>query len=442
MAERHNQKESSRLFEYPFDFDAYIQERLREIDHLDERKFAKTVLLEGLHRIIQVTEEKYRKLEQRVYEEIESPTGKYAVFSTVINKADFDPTNPTLFPACPKDLKHIIPDLKSFRTQQEEPLPFYVETVFLRADNSQCAAFLAQEKFEGKIKTDKGSYEAQFRISRAKRYQDAVAHLYELFVYNTVPWTTINTAYFDKFFDVYLDTVSGGWPEDAKWDGVQIDFGIFSAALSQGMIPLWNVGQVLFSSKDFVVPCIDSKDYEHELPVEDFGRENGYLVEENQEIIGIRNTGDKVVIRSSAEVFENWVGYKIVPQQTIFSLNYVEPAIGNRKRDSFIKRYIETSGTRLHSKSDLYRRLGELEIGSYVKIAGFEILPADADYPPLQDMNWFIKDELYPMETRRILLIKFQAVEPGMYLSDAMVQFAVSQIQLDEGEYRCLGVLV
>ena len=36
----------SAILEYPFDFERYMEERLREIDDLDERKFAKKLLLE------------------------------------------------------------------------------------------------------------------------------------------------------------------------------------------------------------------------------------------------------------------------------------------------------------------------------------------------------------------------------------------------------------
>ena len=43
--------DDGRLFEYPFDFEAYIQERMKEIDDWDERRFAKTVLLDGLLRV-------------------------------------------------------------------------------------------------------------------------------------------------------------------------------------------------------------------------------------------------------------------------------------------------------------------------------------------------------------------------------------------------------
>ena len=40
----------SAILEYPFDFERYMEERLREIDDLDERKFAKKLLLEDAQR--------------------------------------------------------------------------------------------------------------------------------------------------------------------------------------------------------------------------------------------------------------------------------------------------------------------------------------------------------------------------------------------------------
>ena len=83
--------DDGRLFEYPFDFEAYIQERMKEIDDWDERRFAKTVLLDGLLRVMRVTEEKYRRLEERVYSEIENEISRYAIQSTVISRGDYDP---------------------------------------------------------------------------------------------------------------------------------------------------------------------------------------------------------------------------------------------------------------------------------------------------------------------------------------------------------------
>ena len=52
--------------ERKFDYENYIQKRLKEIDNLDERKYAKELLLEGLANIFKWTEAKYAALEQRI----------------------------------------------------------------------------------------------------------------------------------------------------------------------------------------------------------------------------------------------------------------------------------------------------------------------------------------------------------------------------------------
>jgi len=73
----------SGMEEYPFDFRRYIEERLREIDDLGERSFAKEVLLTGLGKAIQITEEKYQALERRIYEELELQGSQFEVVTTV-----------------------------------------------------------------------------------------------------------------------------------------------------------------------------------------------------------------------------------------------------------------------------------------------------------------------------------------------------------------------
>ena len=169
---------------------------------------------------------------------------------------------------------------------------------------------------------------------------------------------------------------------------------------------------------------------------------NGYLVERNTEITGIRREPGRILLRSPSETFENWVGYRVVPGPSTHSLRYADPVVSNRKKQTFLSSCINHLGGRLHTRADLFRRVEELEIQEYIRVKGFSLLDADADCPPLDDMNWFAKDELFPLDKRRILYIEFTANDPSCYLNDAMVQFVVSQIQLDEGEYRCTGVLV
>ena len=57
-------------------------------------------------------------------------------------------------------------------------------------------------------------------------------------------------------------------------------------------------------------------------------------------------------------------------------------------------------------------------------------------------MNWFVPEEVIPMERRRLLLLKFEEKQRGNYLNGSMVRFAVSQIQREIHEYCCVGVIV
>lgn len=93
------------------------------------------------------------------------------------------------------------------------------------------------------------------------------------------------------------------------------------------------------------------------------------------------------------------------------------------------------------TKTDLFRRIMELDIQDYIEISDYEIRDTIEEESFGEGMNWFVQDELFPMESRRILLLKFRAVSFGNYLNDAMIRFVVSQMQMEINEYRCVGVM-
>ena len=85
----------------------------------------------------------------------------------------------------------------------------------------------------------------------------------------------------------------------------------------------------------------------------------------------------------------------------------------------------------------------ELDIREYIEVVGYQICDNSRDYPVTgEGMNWFVKDELFPMESRKVLLLQFQEKQPGHYLNESMVRFVISQMQLEISEYRCVGVIL
>lgn len=116
--------------EREFDYRDYIQRRLREIDDLDERRYAKGLLLDSLGEMFAWTEAKYKALEQRIRDELDSPWERFDIAMTAVSRADYDPVNDFWHPVCAEDLG---PDAGRERV-----------TVYLMADDAGCRRFLRQ----------------------------------------------------------------------------------------------------------------------------------------------------------------------------------------------------------------------------------------------------------------------------------------------------------
>ncbi len=412
-----------------------MEERLREIDDLDERKFAKKLLLEGLGKVIRCTEAKYQQLERRVYEELEIEDNQYEAVLTIVKRSHYDPTNGTLFPVSEEDLDETV-----LKETWSDGSRRWLGSIFLEASDDRQRDFQDRTKFTGTLVKAEENRAAAFEILPAMRYREVMEGLYLVFQDNHIPWDTINTGYLDKFYDVFI-YIEGTEPAPDSLEEVTIDFEEYKEDIRYGLIPLWNLEWVTFDSADFMLPCINGIYYEHEFSLEDKDEKDGYLIQSNEDILEIRHEKNKIVIKSLKETFENWKALHLVQKETVRSLDYNAPLLTNRKRDSFIRRYAENSRVQLMTKTDLFRRIMELDIRDYIEVVGYEICESARDFPNTEGMNWFVRDELFPMESRKVLLLKFKERQPGHYLNGSMVRFVISQMQLEISEYRCVGVI-
>ena len=82
-----------------------------------------------------------------------------------------------------------------------------------------------------------------------------------------------------------------------------------------------------------------------------------------------------------------------------------------------------------------------LDVGDYIRLADCRIVDREEKGCYLADMNWFIQEELFPMETRRILELRFVTQTETEYYAEDMLRYTLSQIQLFLDEYKCVGVL-
>ena len=69
-----------------FDIKKYVKDRLSEIKEEDEYIFAKSVLYDGLYRMSEVFEERYKSLYKKVYDELERKEESYEIAILLLSK--------------------------------------------------------------------------------------------------------------------------------------------------------------------------------------------------------------------------------------------------------------------------------------------------------------------------------------------------------------------
>lgn len=422
----------SDIMECPFDFQRYIGQRLQEIDDLEERRFAKKLLIDDFSNVIKVFEYKYKELENCIYKEKENTSNQYTISTTIGNCEHYESSNP-FFPICSEDL-----DMDLRKEMLSSVGLIYLESIYLQLSKEECQKFERQEKRIGCMVDQESSQLVYVLIRPAERYKKAIEWLYRLFQDNQLPWVTVNTGHLEKFYDVFLCVSDGNIDKNVK--DIEIDWGDYSRAVCRGFLPFWNVQLVPFDSVDFKASCVDGV-YEHVFSIDAAEGKEGYLIEKNKDIMKISREKNRILLMSMQKTFEKWLAVRIIFKHQVFFQYNDYPVLTNFRKESFLGSMAQTSRIHLMTKADLCRRIMEFDIQDYIEFIGYEIHENGKDYPIVAGMNWFVQDELFPMESRRILLLMFKEKKTRHYLSDRMMQFAVSQLQLEITEYRCVGVM-
>lgn len=436
--------EDYKIFEPVFNFEEYIEKRLRDISDLNERKLAKTVLIDCLLKGIEQSEQNYKKLEDRIYHEVENEEKKYAVYMTAIKRDDYDEIDPCFFPVCPEDLQKPSIDMLALCEALETKKSYPLFSAYLEEERSVCQKLEREKRiFQGKLFTNQDEYLVEFQLQKNPKYNQVIENLYHLFLDNGVPWTTINCGYLDKFFLIELVRSEKIPSQDEKFQSIQIEFEELGQSVQYDTLPVWNIETILYNSADFVMPCVNSIHFEHEFPIRSYGLENGFLIESKDEIVEIRREEGKICIITPVETFDKWKAYKVVSKIEKMPLGYNNELLHNVKKDSFTKRYIDKLGVQLQTRAEITRRIHEFNMEKYVRFLGVELVNgAGPEGQILGEMNWFIQDELLDQEGKKTLLLKFQAQESKSYFTEDTINFLISELQRHFGEYRCSGILI
>lgn len=408
--------------EKQFDYEDYIQKRLKEIDDLDERRFAKNLLLENLGSIFAWTEDKYKSLEERILSGLDVSWRHFNIYTTIAERSAYDPINSFWHPMCEDDIR---PGRRRERI-----------TIYLAADDGKCREFLRQKTITGTDRETGDSF--CFKIEKTARYQERMQKLYRLFSGNHIPWQTVNLGHVERFFDLVPaeDTpfdadaayLCGEWDEYILWE----------------MIPLWNIEKREVHSVEYRIPCVDEIFYEHiiYLPETEDG-EDGYLAETKEEVLSIRYEGNRILLRTREDSLGDTLLYRLHQDRSESDFGYPYPVLSNCKKDNLAARYLQQTGRFLQTPLELYRKIEEMSEGYRLDISGYEITDRVEGGALCGDMNSFMGEQLFSRDKRNILLLRIRrGQQEDDYLYESRIRYVLTQLQMEFLEYRCMGVWV
>ena len=415
-----------------FDIKKYVKDRLSEIKEEDEYIFAKSVLYDGLYRMSEVFEERYKSLYKKVYDELESKEESYEIAILLLSKNE----NTFLRMFFPISDLDVIEDKEADIKEECMEGKNSIKTVYLNAADSACKAFL-QENIRISFTNNKEKHTLLVQPKKALRYRKEVGKLYETFSYNGLRWNTVNTAYLDRFFDIDLS----GLPQNAR--DVEVDYGKYADMIEEELYPVWNIEKNVFKSSTFLSPSKDGLYYEREMIRQKDKEIILRLIQKTGGMVGIRQEEEKIIVKSYEESYSDLEGYNI------FDIRYTKEElpiglISNKRKEGMIGRLLNKAKEKIHTEVEIERIIEELDIGEYVSLKSCERLATNKAFLEemkiLPDMNNFTNENFQLTDESPKLILRFLR-NSDSNLCEAMVRYAISQLQISFDEYICIGVL-
>lgn len=422
----------------------FIRSTLDSIHSLEDKTALKDALNDVFLALYEESERKYAALEERVRAELPLIYEPYTIYSTVLGRTQLDSGHPYLSPMIPSEAEEpsfSVDGLAGALAENEQPV---IGTVFYEADYLKCRRLdLDHQIFDGAFYIDAEWYPFKFRLKPVKRYMALVETLYSIFLRNDVPWTTVNCAYLNKFFDIALVNLPNIPPcGDITRGNIYLSFPPYSKSIKQDLIPVWNIDKHRVKGDDFPVPALDKVNYEYHFHTNRLGSENGFLMDYDSAYIQSSRREEGIVIAASpVQRGLTWDMFRFRQRQDRPVDTYLYPVLSNKRDDCFSTRLTAAYGVQVKTRAELRKLLSSFESTKSIEPESMNLVN-DKISGETYSMNPFIIDELRDPEFQRTLVLGFRAKERNDFLKHDLASFLVSQAQLVYPEYNCVGTLL
>lgn len=431
---------SDSVFIDKFDMAAYIRKRALEIGDLEERALYKEVAEDLVLKIYQKNQEALEQLEQRVFDEIEVRESDYSVYMGLIERDQYDATDPFLFPIYPEDIGGDEVSAADMISALEKGQKYPLYSVYVQAGYQALKEFGAPDRsYYGIVKTTQGEYRAVFTVKKDLGYLQKLQELYQSFITNDIPWTTLCTAHLQKRFLVEIATVEN-FDKKAEIREVVVDFEEFADQIRYHMVPLWNIETLEEKSSTYPVPCQDKVNQEHRIYAHRLEADCPYLVANPvTEAVHVHRLNGDLVIIGPMTMPHIWKLYKF--NRCPSNMDYEYPLLSNQRRQSFTDRLSKLYWKQTKSRAEISRMIDGFYFEKYLVYQGMELKARGAENQAY-DMDDFISAEIDSGQRKELMCLFFSPVDPECYLNYDVMSFLVTQVQAVFPEYFCIGRLV
>ncbi|WCF11356.1 normocyte-binding protein [Paenibacillus thiaminolyticus] len=421
-----------------------ISDRLSKMEDLEQRKQLKQLMTGLFLNLVEYQEEMNRKMERKVFDEVEDGEEKHDVFVSLCRRDELDPIHDFLHPMLPEDAAPKLIDMSQLLDHMQRKEEALLFTLFLECDYAALRGLLEGERtFRGEMITSGGRYPISARLVQSRRYIEEIEKLYQVFQQNNVPWKTVNHPYAYKFIDVLLTHCDAAPQEDEEISEITVDLEEYEPYKRVDVVPLWNIERLAIKNSGFPVPASDRINYEHVLSLHKTGSEHGYLVEGDEENIRyIKRSRDELTIVSPQEKAGIWSVLKIAQPVAarLGSLSY--PLVSNRRTDGFIGKYARRQGQIVRATGEIIRIVHAFDAARLLELERVDIHDRSDGSLQTYEMNPFVSDNVRTERDKKVMRLAFrarQAEENERFLLHDQMSFLVSEVQMFFPEYKCEG---
>lgn len=415
-------------------------ERLRKIENLEQRQLLKDIVSGVFVNLIDYQDEMNKKLEERVFNEMDDFENMHDIYVTLSSRENIDPIHECLFPILRSDLEDQPIHMDKLLEPLKDNQPSVLFTLFLECDAMQIQQLLAEQRqFTGKILTSEGQVHVKVMLQKNVTYLQEVEKLYSIFQMNGVPWKTINHPYIHKFFDVLLVECPPLREETEILEFV-IDLEEYEDKKRLNMVPLWNIERIELKNIGFPIPALDKVNYEHVLSIRKTGAQHGYLIDGCEDDIRYIKRGEnELTIVSPHDKSGVWQLLKIAKreEEKIGRLEY--ELVSNRRKNHFTHKFANKYTPAVKTKGEIIRLINSFEVAEKVELVTIDVLETFNGESVSYSVNPFFIEELGEHSNKNVMLLTFKAKEHINFMLNDILSFLVSEVQRYFIEYKCVG---